>query len=55
MFFSHDLALIVKKNYKVKFLTISILKKIKSLKIILEKNHNKKTMCRNTVAIHGVL
>jgi hypothetical protein len=31
-----------KKNYKAKFLTILILKKIKLTKKILEKNHNKK-------------
>jgi len=47
------------KNYKAKFLTISILKK-NSTKIILEKKHvekqcNKaKTMWRNTVVIKNV-
>jgi len=39
------------KNYKAKFSTNSILKKIKSTTIILEK----KTKWRNTVAIHSVL
>jgi len=38
VFSPHDLTLLVKKkNYKVKFSTTSILKKIKSTKIILEK------------------
>jgi hypothetical protein len=54
VFSSHDLALIVKKNYKVKFSTTLILKK-KSTKTILEKIITKKTMWGNTVAIHGVL
>jgi hypothetical protein len=31
------------------------MKKIKSIKIILKKNHLKKTMWGNTVAIHSVL
>jgi hypothetical protein len=49
-----------KKNYKAKFLTISILKTINSTKIILEKKHVKKhysktkTMWRNTVAIDNI-
>ena len=41
------------KNYKTKVLTSSIWKK-KSTKTILKKNH-KKTIWRNTVAIHNIL
>ena len=46
------------KNYKAKFSTSLILKKLKSIKIILEKIRKKikgkKTMQGNTVAIYSV-
>jgi len=45
-----------KKNYKAKFSISSILKKIKSIEIILEKNKKKKkNNIGNTVAIYSVL
>jgi glutaminase len=44
------------KNYKAKFSISSILKKIKSIEIILEKNKKKKkNNIGNTVAIYSVL
>jgi hypothetical protein len=48
---------VLKKNYKAKFSISSILKKIKSIEIILEKNKKKKEKNNigNTVAIYSVL
>jgi hypothetical protein len=47
---------VLKKNYKAKFSISSILKKIKSIEIILEKNKKKeKNNIGNTVAIYSVL
>jgi glutaminase len=44
------------KNYKAKFSISSILKKIKSIEIILEKNKKKKkNNIGNTVVIYSVL
>ena len=43
-----------RQNLQLLFSTSSILKKIKSIKIILKKDH-KKIMWGNTVAIHSVL
>jgi len=46
---------IVLSPHDLTLLVIVILKKIKSIKIILEKIITKKTMWGNTVAIHNVL